>query len=293
MSQGQLLSSMKVAVVGLGLMGGSLAMALRGKCARITGLDRDPETCAEAMQRAIVDQASYEANRIMPEANLIILALPVCAIQDFLTEIPSYHPGKAVIIDLGSTKARILEDMAELPEQFDPLGGHPMCGKEKSGLAYADPTIFMGAPFAFTPLPRTSPSTRALAEELAAAVGSHPLWLNAETHDRWVAATSHLPYLLSAALAASLLAEAAPLIGPGYRSASRLAGSSPEMMIDILKTNRENILGAMEGYRNRLAQVEELLRQEEYPLLMNYLSTAQHRQAALLEAQEQGAMPCN
>jgi prephenate dehydrogenase len=286
MSEIRQLSSMRIAIVGLGLMGGSLAMALRGKCAGMVGIDRDDMVCSEALERGIVDQASRDAYDVLPGAGLIILALPVCAILEYLIELPSIHPGNAVIIDLGSAKRQIVERMALLPGRFDPVGGHPMCGKEKSTLAHADPLIFQNAPFALTPTHRMTSVARTLAEELATAIGSYPLWIDAETHDRWVSKTSHLPYLLASALAASLPLEVVPLIGPGYRSTSRLAGSSPEMMIDILKANRVNVLTALQDFHINLTRLEKHLEQSEYPLLLDFLTASLQHQNELLEAHE-------
>jgi prephenate dehydrogenase len=162
-------------------------------------------------------------------------------------------------MDIGSTKVDICLKLQALPPRFDPVGGHPMCGKELSGLANADAIIFQNAIFVFTPLERTSPDARTLADELAQSVRARPLWLEASLHDRWVASTSHLPYLVSIALALATPGEVAPLIGPGFRSTSRLAGSSAQMVGDIIETNRNNILAALGRFRQELDQLEGYL----------------------------------
>jgi prephenate dehydrogenase len=281
-------STSRVAIVGLGLMGGSLAMALRGKCAALLGVDHDPRTVALARQRRVVDQASSEPAELLPQADVVILATPVNAIIQSLRALPEQHPGPAIVIDLGSTKAQIVAAMQELPERFDPLGGHPMCGKEVSGLENSDPRLFQGAAFAFIPLERTSPRARSVAEELARLLGAHPLWLDPHTHDRWVAATSHLPYLVSNALAYSTPAEAAPLAGTGFRSATRLAQTSPVMMLDVLMSNREAILAASGRFRAHLDLIDELLRRGDFEILLSFLKRGAERRNGMIQSLEHG-----
>jgi prephenate dehydrogenase len=194
---------------------------------------------------------------------------------------------RQIVLDLGSTKREIVAAMEALPPQFDPLGGHPMCGKETSGMAHADPEIYHSATFAFTPLTRTSPQGRAFAEMLATAVGAKPLWIDAQTHDRWVATTSHLPYLLASSLAGATPKEVAPLIGPGYRSASRLAAASPSIMLDILQTNRQPVLEALRCFRSQIERVEALLAEPDFTALSDLLmTTAQHHANLMQSAQE-------
>jgi len=272
MSEDGFFAASRLAIVGLGLMGGSLAMALRGKCAALLGVDPDPQTVTLARQLGILDDVAELPADLLPKADVIVLAAPVGAILSLLDALPQLHPGSAVVIDIGSTKRAILQSMQALPERFDPIGAHPMCGKEKSSLANADPGLYRGAPFALAPLPRTSPRGRALALDLAKAVGANPLWIDAETHDRWVAATSHLPYLVANALASATPVDAQPMVGPGLRSTTRLAGSSPEMMLDILSTNRENVLEALRRYRQALDDLEDTLAGQDWKALVQQLA---------------------
>ena len=248
MSRQKRLSESQVAIVGLGLMGGSIALALQGHCGRLLGYDLDPKVLKLARERSVVDFVDSELKNILSKADVIVLAIPVCSIMDLLRELPAYHTGSTVVIDLGSTKTDIVRTMDELPVRFDPIGGHPVCGGVSAGLKYADPQIFHGAPFALTPLPRTTNHARSIAEELVEAVNAEPLWLEADTHDTWVAATSQLPYLLAVGLLGATTREASPVIGPGFLSASRLAASSPEMMTDIFLTNREAVLEVLENF---------------------------------------------
>ena len=253
------LSECRVAVLGLGLMGGSLALALRGRCRTILGYDPDPQAVVLAGERQAVDLAMDDPRSALAGADLIILAAPVRAIIHLLADLPELHAGRSVVIDLGSTKRDIVEAMACLPDRFDPIGGHPMCGREKGSLAAADVELFQNHTFAFTALERTSNHARRLAEELAQAVGAHALWLDVETHDRWTSASSHLPYLVANALAATTPGEAAPMIGTGFISTTRLAATPVEMMLDVVLTNRANVIQAMNSFHEKLDQIERCL----------------------------------
>lgn len=266
------LSGARVAIVGLGLMGGSLALALRGRCAGLLGIDPDPGTRELAREGRVVDELSAELDDRLAQADLIVLAAPVGAILRLLGELPQHHPGSPVVLDLGSTKAEIVAAMGALPERFDPIGGHPMCGKEKGSLRHADPRLYQGAAFALTPLERSGRQARRLAEELVLAVGARPLWIDPATHDRWVAATSHAPYLLANALAAATPLEAAALVGPGLRSTTRLAATPPGMIGAVLATNREEILAALARFRGRLELLEACLERSDFAGLQELLA---------------------
>jgi len=259
-----------ICIIGLGLMGGSLALALRGYCARLIGVDTVPSTLALARQKNVVDLATDDLTEALAQADLVILAAPVRANLALLEKIPLIHPDPISIIDLSSTKSMIVASMNQLPEGFEALGGHPMCGKEKSGLSHADGKLFWDATFALTETEHTTPELRNLAEQMIRIISAKALWIDAPTHDRWAAATSHLPYLVSSALAASTPSEAAPLIGPGFQSTGRLAGSDITMMVDILTTNHQQVLDALARYRITLEEIERTLRNasDELPGLL-------------------------
>jgi prephenate dehydrogenase len=162
-------------------------------------------------------------------------------------------------MDLGSTKAEICHALDALPARFHNVGGHPMCGKESSGLIEADARLFRGAVFALCSLPSTTMTYRKIAEAIVTACGARPLWIGAEEHDQLVAATSHAPYLVANALAASMPVDATPLVGPGLRSTTRIAASSPEMMTDIILTNQEAILTQLSHFQAQLSSLQQLI----------------------------------
>jgi prephenate dehydrogenase len=273
----------RVAIWGLGLMGGSLAMALRGKCAWIAGIDVDQDVVDLARQRGIVDFSTTHPEEVIGKVDVIILATPVLTIIRLFDFLGQFWPSPAVILDLGSTKRAILKGMDQLPDRFDPVGGHPMCGKEKGTLLNAEAAIYQGAPFALAASQRTSPLAKGLVEEIARAAGANPFWIDAETHDRWVAATSHAPFLIANALAQATPIEAFPLVGPGFRSTARVAGSSSRMMVDILKTNVDYVKEMIADFRIMIERYESLLSQEDYSRLAAELDRGAERYRALVE----------
>ncbi len=253
------LKQLRVAVVGLGLMGGSLVMALKGCCKEVLGVDRDPETVRIALEKGLVNRADTRPEVILPEADLIILAVPVLTILSLIPRLPEWVPQGAVVMDLGSTKSRVCQALSALPESFSAVGGHPMCGKELSSLNHAESALFNDAPFVLVSLENTDEPTRTLAEELVHCLGANVMWLDAETHDQWVAFTSHFPYLLANILATLTPLEAAPLAATGWKSTTRLARSSVPMMVDIFRSNQTNILNVLDLFTDQLAQVKEML----------------------------------
>lgn len=255
----------QVAIIGLGLMGGSLALGLRNKCKDLFAVEPDPFTQELAIRERIVSRISADPAEILPNADLVILAAPVSAILDLIPRLPDLHPGGPVVIDLGSTKSQVCQAFCQLPPRFETVGGHPMCGKAAGGLGYAEARIFQNAAFAFTPTTGTTERALEYADQLANALGANPVWTGPNTHDSWVAATSHLPYLLSSALALATPAEAVQLVGPGFRSTSRLASSPSSIMLPILETNRGHILEAISRFRHQLDDLEAAIMKDDTP----------------------------
>jgi prephenate dehydrogenase len=245
-------------------------------------MDIDPQTLSLAQELNLADLISADARDILPQSDAVILAAPVRSIISLLHDLPAFHPGSPVVIDLGSTKTQIMRSMSNLPARFDPIGGHPMCGKESLSLRNADPDIFKNAPFALVRLNRTSEKALAFARSLCQVTGSFPLWLTAETQDRWTASTSHLPYLVASALVQATPEESAPLIGPGFRSTTRLAATTPSMMVDILTTNRENILDSIARFKRCISDFEDLLIREDYANLSEMLEISCRKKTSFM-----------
>ncbi len=256
-------------------MGGSLALGLRGKCAAIYGIDPHPATLELALSQHIVDFADSDPAKLLPEVDLVILSAPVPAILTLLEQLPALTPNLCIVMDLGSAKHLIVEAMSKLPERFDPIGGHPICGKEKLSLANAERTLYYAAPFLLTPLERTSPRALSAANQIIEALGAKGKTLDAVEHDRILASTSHLPFLISSALSLATPQDVVPFVGPGFKSTSRLAGTSSSMMLGVLQSNRENVLNALHGMQSQLAEIEAALSSEDFAKLESLLNDAQ------------------
>ncbi len=273
------LADARAAVVGLGLMGGSLAGALHGRCARIIGVARREETIEQALSQGLIDDGTTDLAAGVNRANIVVLATPVRAIIAQLEQIgPLLSPG-CLLMDVGSTKAQVVAQMERLPAGVQPLGGHPMCGREVAGIAAADPTLYQGCTFILTPLNRTSPGALALGRSLVEAIGARPLILKPEQQDRLAATISHLPYLLACALVstADALTSRDPatweIVAGGFRDTTRIAGSDATMMLDILLTNREEILEALNTYRANVRKLAQLIASGEEEDLREALAT--------------------
>jgi prephenate dehydrogenase len=258
--------SRHLAIVGLGLMGGSMALTLRDYADTITGVDPGPETRELALSRRIVDHATGDLRAGVADADAVILAAPVrTVIQIVRGQIGAYLRSNTLLIDIGSTKQDICEAMGRLPIGIHAIGGHPMTGKEISGLASSDPRLYVDRPFVLCPTRRTTPATRLRALGLVEALGAIPIELDAARHDRLVAAISHLPYLLSVALVSTAATEAEEdeavwqLAASGFRDMSRLAGSDIRMMGDIIGTNTQAIAVLLAQFRLQLALLEKML----------------------------------
>ena len=238
-------------------------MSLKGKCARLMGFDTHLPTLQLALAIGLVDHASSDFSSLS-QLDVLILATPVNVIVEIIPTLPSFIKQPCILMDLGSTKKLILESMNRLPDNFEIIGAHPICGKEKLGLENADANLYRNAPFVITPSARTTPNAKSAAQQIISTVGADCIEMSAEAHDHALAFTSHLPFLLSSALVNALPKEFADFIGPGFRSNSRLADTPSHMMVGILQSNRENVLKAIQSFRDSLTELEENLQSENY-----------------------------
>lgn len=280
------LEGMQVSIIGLGLMGGSLARALRALGPKLTGVDRDPETLRLARELGVVDHTRADLAAGLDMCDLAVLALPVRACVEVIRRIGQDLPVPPRLLDLGSTKVEILKAMGDLPPSCDPIGGHPMCGKETSGLRSSDPGLYRGAMFALVPLERTSDDLVQFAQKFVRALDAQPLLLSAHDHDHLVAFSSHLPYLVAAGLVRILEPVGAEnprlwdLLGPGFRDTTRLAAGEVGMMMDILSTNRGQVDGALRAMINVLQDLRSTLQSDE-EILTSRLEGARARRRQL------------
>jgi prephenate dehydrogenase len=265
----------RVTILGTGLIGGSFALALRKKTTgmHISGWDRAEIGC-EAQSRGAVDEVfSGELAPSVLNADLIYVAMPIAATIDLLPEIARRAPAHALVTDACSTKVRIAQAAAELfPGEKGPLflGGHPMAGRELSGIAHADAELFRDNTYALIGTgslqedPRVSTFVKILEK-----IGARPLWLGAPQHDYAVGLSSHLPQLVAVALAGFLYDRLdenglpITLAGPGLRDSLRLAGSPYSTWRDIVLTNQEVLSAALDLFARRLDDLREKLASRE------------------------------
>ena len=255
-----------LSIVGLGLMGGSLALAMRAHADHISGVDSDERAREYALRRGMVDCATDDLYAGVNRADVVILATPVGAIVEMLQmRIGSYLRSNTLVIDLGSTKQGIVNAMASLPIGVSAVGGHPMTGKENGGIDEADDSLYRNRPFVLCPSRRTTPAARLHALSFVETLGALPIEMEAERHDQIVAGISHLPYLLSATLVATIANQANDdvayweLAAGGFRDTSRLAASDVKMMGDILNTNTKAVATLLAQFRMQLAMLETML----------------------------------
>jgi prephenate dehydrogenase len=286
----------KIAIVGCGLIGGSLGSALRTSGFRggITGSDT-PEVLEKAVRLGAIDFAAPAIESAVQDADVIVLATPISSILALLPVVAKHAPAHALVTDTGSTKVEIVAKAksifgASAHRRF--LPGHPISGKERSGIEQADPYLFRGAKWVFTPIesqsdpPPSSPCTSLHTGwmELIRKIGASPVCMTPEEHDLVLAFTSHLPQLLSIALANTVLGElrldagdgsySRVPYGGGLRDMTRLAKSDPLVWRDILATNGNNIRRALEELQRQIGSLSSALSEQQLDQIEQSFRTA-------------------
>lgn len=257
------LADATVAIFGLGLMGGSLGLALKGKCACRIGVVRDGDLAAAAERSGVVDEVT-DMSVAFPAADIVVLALPVRDIVWWVPHAAVRMRDGALLTDLGSTKSVIVAEMDQLRTSVRAVGGHPMCGREVGGLANADGSLFAGARYVLTPSKRSDEFAVDLARQLVLATGSTPVMLDAVRHDRAAAAASHVPYGIAQALVHALLEVereepyASELVASGFRDTTRVAAGDSTMWIDILRTNGPAVVEGLRRVETSIARLRAL-----------------------------------
>jgi prephenate dehydrogenase len=252
-----------VAVVGLGLIGASFALALKEARPEIVlvGSDTDSMTLRKALDRGIVASASADTS-VADMAEVVVIGAPIGAMRDVFAQLAGRTNGK-IVTDMASTKAGVMGWAAAAG--IDLVGGHPMCGKETSGIDAAEATMFKDAPWVLT---RSEP----VLVDLVEAVGAHPIVMDAETHDRLVAGVSHSAFLLSVGYVLALSRrsdwpEASRLAAGGFRDMSRLAAGDPELYAGVARANRAHLIEQLDGITAELARLRRHLEADDARLV--------------------------
>lgn len=271
---------MKIGIVGLGLIGGSLAIDLHLQGHTVLGVSRRQTTCEQAITHGIVDDASTDL-RLMSATDVVFLCTPLGAIEATVEQLVPVLAPTTVLTDVGSVKVSVVETIAPRWQNF--VGGHPMAGKAESGLEAAIPNLFVNKPYVLTPIDSTPASALAIVTELVQSLQCQIHQCRPEEHDRAVAWISHLPVMVSGSLIAACLGEPEPavlnlaqkLASSGFRDTSRVGGGNPELGVMMAKYNKQALLQSLRTYQNQLGQFIQCIEQEDWITLEHQLTRTQ------------------
>jgi prephenate dehydrogenase len=276
---------MRLALVGTGLIGASVGLAAkRAGVDWVGGHDADEDAAGVALERGAVDEVGPLGD-LLAEADLAVVAAPVTVLPALVEEVITRAPDRCTVTDVGSTK----EWSLRLPEQF--VGGHPVCGREAHGPAYASADLFDGATWFLTPVAATDPERYRLVHGFVASLGAVPVAIDPKGHDRLVALTSHLPHALANLLVnqagAGRIEGHDPLAAAGgsLRDMTRVAGANPRIWVDIFLDNAPELAEALAEHRRRVEQFEEWLTERNAGSLARWIAEAsENRRRMLAEA---------
>jgi len=271
----------KLVIIGVGLIGGSFALALRkaGRVQHIAGVGRSRENVQRALKLGAIDEIAVDLPSALKNAKMVFLAIPVGQSGEIMRQIALYLEPDAIVTDAGSTKQDVIAaartHLAKHLKSFVP--GHPIAGAERTGAGAAHAGLFRDKNVVLTPLDETGAEATSRVTELWQACGAHVSLMSARRHDKILAAVSHLPHVLAFALMHHISgtrndaekgqtkyetlspSDVLRFAGSGFRDFTRIAGSSPEMWRDICLGNRETLIGQIDAYQQELAEVREML----------------------------------
>jgi prephenate dehydrogenase len=259
---------MRIAILGLGLIGGSIGLALKQahwRRAEIIGYTRRRETASLARKSGAVDRIELDCRQAVKIADIIIVATPVLAIRDIFELISPQLSDGAIVTDTASTKVQVMQWAKELlPPKTNFVGGHPMAGKEISSIKAAAADLFNGCTYCLTPLSGVKPAAIRTVKDMVKAIGANPLVIEAEEHDRLVAGISHLPLLMSVALVLATTKnqswpQMSRLASSGYRDLTRLASGNPEVSAHICLSNQTAIASWVDIFVEELRKLQKLI----------------------------------
>jgi prephenate dehydrogenase len=248
---------LRVAVVGLGLIGGSIALAARELLtAEVSGWDADPRAIETAVKRGAIASGAGSLASAVAEADAVFVAAPVAALPSLIHEVLADAPAGCAVSDVGSTKRSVVEAITDA--RF--VGGHPLAGAETSGVEHARADMFEGATWYLTPSSETAATTLAHVGAMVSAMGARAVEISPLAHDRLMATVSHLPHVFANVLVTQLAGEdAAAVPGPSFRDATRVAGSNTAVWSGIYMDNRDALGQAIDDAVARLAEVRAAL----------------------------------
>jgi len=270
----------KVAIVGVGLIGGSLALAIKKKrlAVEIVGVSRHKNTLALAKKSGAIDQGSQDLS-IIKDADLVILATPVKTILDLARPILKFIRPDSIVCDVGSTKEEIVSKLSNIFPGF--VGSHPLAGSEKRGVSNASSGIFKNSLCILTPTDKTDPKALAKIEKLWHQLGVKVLFLNPDIHDKALSLVSHLPHALAFSLAGIIPPKYSKLGANSLKDTTRIAVSDSQLWADIFLSNRKNILESIRLFAKNLSKMQSAIHKKDRKVLIKILEDAKAKRELL------------
>jgi arogenate dehydrogenase (NADP+) len=271
---------MKIGILGLGLIGGSLGLDLRSRGHHVLGVSRRESTCTKAYALGSVSEASVDMN-LLAAAEVVFICTPLNLIVPKVEQLIAHLSSTTIVTDVGSVKAPIVKAIAPLWGNF--IGGHPMAGTADSGIEAAQRNLFVDRPYVLTPTATIATATINVLSEIVRSLGAKIYHCQPEQHDRAVSWISHLPVMVSGSLIAACMGESDPeilelaqnLASSGFRDTSRVGGGNPELGVMMARYNREALLVSLQQYRHNLDELVNLIEQENWAALQNKLQSNQ------------------
>lgn len=273
-----------VSIVGVGLIGGSIGLALRtrGLAGRVVGIGRRQQSLDTALQIGAIDSATTDLAQGVAEAELVVVATPIERIVEHVRQVAAACPVAALITDAGSTKGEIVAELERaLPKSTRFVGSHPLAGSEKHGPIEAKVDLLSGRVVVITPTAATPPDVRERVEEFWTDLGARVVTLSPELHDERLAAASHVPHLVAALLARATPVEALPFVAGGFRDTTRIAAGDPELWAQILLANRSEIIKAVAPFEAALSELRSALERADGAAIRRVLMEAKSKRDAV------------
>ncbi|NES82427.1 MAG: prephenate/arogenate dehydrogenase [Moorea sp. SIO2B7] len=279
---------MKIGIVGLGLIGGSLGLDLREKGFKVFGVSRKEKTCQRALERGLVDDSSTSLT-LLSATEIVFICTPIGAITPTVKQLIPHISPETILTDVGSVKGKIVEEISPLWPNF--VGGHPMAGTAEQGIEVAQKDLFSGAAYVLTPTETTPEIAVKKVEEIARSLDSNIYFCTPQEHDRAVAWISHLPVMVSASLIdacmdetnSNVLTIAQQLASSGFRDTSRVGGGNPELGVMMARYNQSFLLRSLSQYCQTLDQLIEQIEQENWDKLEQILNSTQQARPKFIE----------
>ena len=272
-----------VAILGVGLIGGSIGLALRerGFKGRIIGIGRNRSRLRKALQLGAITESTTNIERGVSQADLIVVCTPVDCIVDQSEKISQYAPSAAVITDVGSTKGTIVAALTGNTGDVHFVGSHPLAGNEKPGVQHAASDLFVNRTVVITPERKTNVEAKKQVVKFWKDLGATVVSMSTKEHDRSVAMISHMPHAVAAVLAATPTASQLKLAATGFTDTTRIAGADAELWVQIMRDNSVEVLQSLEQFMDNLEQVRCALEQGDYRKLSRYLKRGKQARGSL------------